>query len=49
MKQAAEALGVSTRTIAHHKYQAMKALAVKSSAQLVRFAVESRLVAAGGN
>jgi DNA-binding NarL/FixJ family response regulator len=49
MKQAAEALGVSTRTIAHHKYQAMKALAVKSSAQLVRFAVESRLLGTGGN
>jgi DNA-binding NarL/FixJ family response regulator len=42
MKQAAAALGLSTRTIAYHKYQAMKALAVTSSAQLVRFAVESR-------
>jgi DNA-binding NarL/FixJ family response regulator len=49
MKQAAAALGITTRTIAHHKYQAMKTLAVKSSAQLVRFAVESRLLAAGGN
>jgi DNA-binding NarL/FixJ family response regulator len=48
MKQAAAALGISTRTIAYHKYQAMKALAVTSSAQLVRFAVESRLLAAGG-
>lgn len=42
MKQAAAALGITTRTIAYHKYQAMKALAVTSSAQLVRFAVESR-------
>ncbi len=42
MKQAAAALGLSTRTIAYHKYQAMKVLAVTSSAQLVRFAVESR-------
>ncbi len=49
MKQAAAVLGITTRTIAHHKYQAMRALAVKSSAQLVRFAVESRLLAAGGN
>ena len=49
MKQAAAALGISTRTIAYHKYQAMKALAVTSSAQLVRLAVESRLLARGGN
>jgi DNA-binding NarL/FixJ family response regulator len=47
MKQAAAALGLSTRTIAFHKYQAMRALDLTSSAQLVRFAVESRLVAAG--
>lgn len=49
MKQAAAALGITTRTIAFHKCQAMKALAVTSSAQLVRRAVESRLLAAGGN
>jgi hypothetical protein len=42
MKQAAAVLGISTRTVAYHKYQAMEALAVRSSAQLVRFAVESR-------
>ena len=44
----AGSLGLSTRTIAFHKYQAMKALDLTSSAQPVRFAVESRLVAAGG-
>ena len=44
MKQAAAALGITTRTIAFHKYAAMKTLAVSSSAQLVRFAVESRLL-----
>jgi DNA-binding NarL/FixJ family response regulator len=49
MKQAAAALGISTRTVAFHKYQAMQALSVTSSAQLVRFAVESRLVVAGGS
>ena len=49
MKQAAAALGISTRTVAFHKYQAMEALSVTSSAQLVRIAVESRLLAAGGN
>ena len=42
MKQAAAALGLSTRTIAYHKYEAMKVLAVTSSAQLVRFTVECR-------
>lgn len=49
MKQAAAALGISTRTVAFHKYQAMEALSFTSSAQLVRFAVESRLLAAGGS
>ena len=49
MKQAAAALGISARTVAFHKYQAMEALSVTSSAQLVRLAVESRLLAVGGN
>ncbi len=49
MKQAAAALGISARTVAFHKYEAMAALDVTSSAGLVRFAVESRLLAAGGN
>jgi DNA-binding NarL/FixJ family response regulator len=48
MKETAAALGISTRTVAYHKYQAMETLAVRSSAQLVRFAVESRLVGASG-
>jgi hypothetical protein len=41
-------LGISARTVAHHKYQATKALAV-ASARLVRLAVESRLQAADGS
>jgi DNA-binding NarL/FixJ family response regulator len=49
MKQAAAMLGLSTRTIAFHKYGAMKTLDVTSSAQLVRVAVEGRLLAAAGN
>ena len=49
MKQTAVALGISARTVAVHKYQAMEALSVTSSAQLVRFAVENRLLAVGGN
>lgn len=42
MKEAAAALGLTARTIAFHKYAAMKALDVASSAQLVRVAVEGR-------
>jgi hypothetical protein len=37
------------QVVAFHKYRAMKALAVTSSAQLVRCAFESRLPGAGGN
>jgi DNA-binding NarL/FixJ family response regulator len=49
MKETAAALGITPRTVAYHKYQAMETLAVRSTAQLVRFAVESRLLGAGGN
>lgn len=44
MKEAAAALGISLRTIAYHKYEAMRSLDIRSSAQLVRFAVESHLL-----
>jgi len=40
---------VTEVTVAFHKYQAMEALSVTSSAQLVRLAVESRLLAVGWN
>lgn len=48
MKEAAAALGLTARTIAFHKYAAMRALDVSSSAQLVRVAVEARLLTASG-
>jgi DNA-binding NarL/FixJ family response regulator len=54
MKEAASALGIATRTVAYHKYGAMAALGLGSSAELVRFAVGSGLLdadpsrAAGG-
>jgi DNA-binding NarL/FixJ family response regulator len=44
MKQAADVLGITTRTVAFHKYRIMAALGIKSSAELVRFAVQNRLV-----
>ena len=49
MKETAAVLGITPRTVAYHKYQAMETLAVRSTAQLVRFAFESRLLGSGGN
>jgi len=46
MKEAASALGIATRTVAYHKYGAMAALGLGSSAELVRFAVGSGLLEA---
>ena len=44
MKEAAVRLRVTPRTIAFHKYEAMKRLHVNSSAQLVRYACQEGLV-----
>ena len=44
MKEAAALLGVSTRTIAFHKYLAMRKLGIHSSAELIRRAVVEHLV-----
>jgi len=44
MKEAAWKLGIATRTVAYHKYGAMSALGLGSSAELVRFAVEAGLL-----
>ena len=45
MKEAADHLEVTPRTIAFHKYRMMEELGVKSSAELIQFAVKSRIVA----
>jgi DNA-binding NarL/FixJ family response regulator len=42
--QAAAALGIATRTVAFHKYGAMQTLAIRSGAELVRFAVDSGML-----
>jgi DNA-binding NarL/FixJ family response regulator len=42
-KEAAEILGISPRTVFYHKYRAMETLVVRSSAELVRFAVRNGL------
>jgi DNA-binding NarL/FixJ family response regulator len=44
MKEAAYILNVSTRTIAFHKYRMMEQLGLKSSAELIQFAVSQHLV-----
>jgi DNA-binding NarL/FixJ family response regulator len=44
MKEAAYILDVSTRTIAFHKYRMMEQLGLKSSAELIQFAVSQHLV-----
>jgi DNA-binding NarL/FixJ family response regulator len=44
MKQAADVLGVATRTIAFHKYTLMEQLGVKTTAELMQHAVTLTLV-----
>ncbi len=44
MKEAAYILEVSTRTIAFHKYRMMEQLGLKSSAELIQFAVNQHVV-----
>lgn len=44
MKEAAALLSLTPRTVAFHKYSIMEVLGVKTSAELVRYAVEHRLV-----
>ena len=40
MKEAGAALGLSARTVAFHKYSMMRTLKIRTSAELVRFALE---------
>jgi DNA-binding NarL/FixJ family response regulator len=46
MKQAADVLHVSARTIAFHKYQMMQDLGLKSTASLIQYAIKSHVIAA---
>jgi len=45
MKEIAAALDLSARTVETHKYQIMQTLGVESTAELVKYAIEHRLVA----
>jgi DNA-binding NarL/FixJ family response regulator len=45
MKEAADFLSVTPRTVAFHKYRIMEELGLKTSADLVQFAIKNRIVA----
>jgi DNA-binding NarL/FixJ family response regulator len=44
MKEAAEVLHVTTRTIAFHKYTMMEAFGLKTNSDLFRFAIKKRVI-----
>jgi DNA-binding NarL/FixJ family response regulator len=46
MKEVAEVLKVTPRTVAFHKYQMMDALGFKTTADLIRFAIKNHVTAA---
>jgi DNA-binding NarL/FixJ family response regulator len=46
MKEIANVLNMSTRTVAYHKYRMMDVLGAKSTADLIRYAVGTNIVAA---
>ena len=43
MKEVAAALGLSPRTVETHKYQIMETLGLKTTADLIRYAIEQGL------
>ena len=44
MKETANILKITARTVAHHKYSMMEELGIKSSAELVRYAIRMGIV-----
>lgn len=44
MKEAADVLNIATRTIAFHKYRIMEELKLKTTADLIQFAMKNRIV-----
>jgi len=46
MKEVADVLNITTRTVAFHKYRIMELLNAKNSAQLVQYAIRNHLIAA---
>ena len=46
MREAADVLHVTTRTIAFHKYTMMEAFGLKTNADLFRFAIKEGVITA---
>jgi DNA-binding NarL/FixJ family response regulator len=46
MKEAGSCLNLTPRTVAFHKYRIMNALGIKSSAELVQYAMKNHIIAA---
>jgi len=46
MKEVADILQMTTRTVAYHKYRMMEVLGAKSNAELVKYAVRNHIIAA---
>jgi DNA-binding NarL/FixJ family response regulator len=44
MKETADLLNITMRTVASHKYRVMELLQIKTSAELIRYAVKHRIV-----
>lgn len=44
MKEVADVLNVTPRTVAFHKYRIMKELSIKTTAELIQFAIKSRIL-----
>jgi DNA-binding NarL/FixJ family response regulator len=44
MKEVAGVLGITARTVAFHKYRMMETLGIRSSAELIQFAVKNQVV-----
>ena len=45
MKEVAQVLAITPRTVAFHKYSMMDDLGIKTSAELVQFAIKGHVVA----
>ena len=44
MKEVADVLKVTPRTVAFHKYQVMEELSLKTTADLIQFAIKSKIL-----
>jgi DNA-binding NarL/FixJ family response regulator len=44
MKEVARVLNVTPRTVAFHKYRVMEELNIKTTAELIQFAIKSRII-----